>query len=127
MIEPSTFYKHIHNVAKPGGWIECLEQEFGIHGPASPRSSLSEFMEEIHDASTRELNIAPHLSQYLQEAGFVDISIQVIKFPLSEKENMQIVRRTFDAYAQGLLGTTEATLQAKFAKDELSEEDFVQS
>jgi DNA-directed RNA polymerase specialized sigma54-like protein len=129
IINPRIFFEHVLNAVRPGGTIEYLEQEIYVYGSTPSRRSLFDFIQEIHDASksrSLQLNIAQELVGHLNEAGFLEVAVKAIAFPLSEEANMKIVRRTFDAYAQGLL-PPEASIRAIFAKEELRNDDFVNS
>ncbi|KAB8072208.1 S-adenosyl-L-methionine-dependent methyltransferase [Aspergillus leporis] len=77
-------YEHV----KPGGWVEIQEYETWIRsddGTAENAKMLMDWQEKIDKASKlfgRHMNVAPDLSGYMQDAGFINVRDDVYKAPV---------------------------------------------
>lgn len=79
-----TAFKH----TKPGGYLESQELHATPHcddGTMPEDWPFGKFVEKLQESSLRigrELNIAPKLRGWFEEAGFVDVQQRVFKAPL---------------------------------------------
>jgi metalloendopeptidase OMA1, mitochondrial len=81
-----TAFKH----TKPGGYLESQELNTAPHcddGTMPPDWPFARYAEKLQDASLqigRELDIAPKLRGWFEDAGFVDVQQRVFKAPLGQ-------------------------------------------
>lgn len=80
----------LHNIT-PGGWIELQDHDFAIysHDDSTDRSpQLQLWMEEMKDAALRagkRLDAVNHHAQGLRDAGFINVTEQVVEIPIGSQ------------------------------------------
>ena len=87
---------------------------------------LANFLDELRKASQDRgtpLDVAPRLPGLLRKTGFV-IKFQEVR-RLSMRENRDLERRRFKAFAEGLLAAdpVDVIVQAALAADQLLDDD----
>ncbi|KFY87397.1 hypothetical protein V500_06978 [Pseudogymnoascus sp. VKM F-4518 (FW-2643)] len=138
----ATAFKH----TKPGGYLECQELNPPPHcddGTMPPDWPFLRYVEKLQEASLeigRELDIAPKLRGWFEDAGFVDVQQRVFKVPLGRwpkdptmkdlghwwAENMSVGLAAFSlAYFSRVLGwsTEEIELYLVDVRKSLTDRD----
>lgn len=138
----ATAFKH----TKPGGYLESQELQPPPHcddGTMPPDWPFLRYVEKLQEASLevgRELDIAPKLRGWFEDAGFVDIQQRVFKAPLGRwpkdpamkdlghwwAENMSVGLAAFSlAYFSRVLGwsTEEIELYLVDVRKSLTDRD----
>ncbi|KAL1892180.1 hypothetical protein Cpir12675_004648 [Ceratocystis pirilliformis] len=110
----------------PGGWLESQEiqhRAFCDDGTLSPDSPLLVWARELQEASeakNRQIVIAPHLRQWYEEAGFVDVKEIVYKVPLNpwpqDAQYKEIGRRWERILLDGMSGFSLALFNRYFGR-----------
>lgn len=126
---------NVYRMLKRGGYVELLDYGFTIeYGEERETTYLSSLMTDLQRAAEDRgtpLNMAPLYSRQLQSAGFRDIIQE--KISVDVFQNMDLVRRSLDAYENGLLVApdapqslkNEASLKACLAAGQLKEGDHL--
>ncbi|KAI9373650.1 S-adenosyl-L-methionine-dependent methyltransferase [Aspergillus egyptiacus] len=77
-----------YNHLKPGGWIEfqeyeaCIHSDDGTHVKAPMLMDLSRRLDEASRRFGKRVSIAPSLTQWLEAAGYTNITSDVYKCPV---------------------------------------------
>lgn len=74
---------------RPGGWYESQEIAVGYEsedGTLGPDSALHQWAVDMSHAARlrgRQIDTIPHIRQWLEEAGFVDVHERVFRLPIN--------------------------------------------
>ncbi|KAL2854527.1 S-adenosyl-L-methionine-dependent methyltransferase [Aspergillus pseudodeflectus] len=77
-----------YNHLKPGGWIEFQEYEATIHSDdgthvkAPMLLDLAATLDEASQKFGKRVNVAPSLSEWLEAAGFTNVTVDIYKCPV---------------------------------------------
>lgn len=102
-----------------------------MYGEEREVAHISDFINDLQNAAERRgtpLNVAPYYPSHLENAGFKNIKLE--RRYIDVHHNLDLVRRTLNAYAKGLLAPDgsqsmldKAALRACLAADELRKGD----
>lgn len=125
------FLKDVYRILKPGGIVELQDYCLTIvYGKSRDVEYIRSFIDDLERAAKRRgtpLNMAPHHALHLGNNGFTNIILE--KNYVDIHDNLDLIRRTFYAYATGLLASytslVEATVRAANAAGELQKGDYL--
>ncbi|KAI8371176.1 S-adenosyl-L-methionine-dependent methyltransferase [Choanephora cucurbitarum] len=80
-------------ITKPGGQIQLVECDMLFKHPGPVLSQMNEWYRLVSNLIGVDPDYNAHLTHYLEEAGFIDIQVQVVKIAIGEWPENELDRQ----------------------------------